>query len=77
MKDIISSLTRCLVRLRCLVRGHRVYLYASSGEPALSTDEDGMTCAYCADCKTKLKAICGLSLPGFRLGTAPKPSKKF
>ena len=52
-----------------------MWLYNEDGSCALKgRDEDGMVMADCADCGKPLKAICGLSLPGFRLGTNPRPT---
>lgn len=68
-------LHRFVRRLWCSLRGHRVWLYNEDGSCALKgRDEDGMVMADCADCGKPLKAICGLSLPGFRLGTNPRPT---
>lgn len=62
-----------MLRLWCLLRGHRVWLYNADGTCALKgCDENGMMMANCSDCGKPLKAICGLSLPGFRLGTNPR-----
>ena len=68
-------LHRFVRRLWCGLRGHRVWLYNADGTCALKgRDDDGMVIADCADCGKPLKAICGLSLPGFRLGTNPRPA---
>lgn len=62
-----------LARLICLFRGHRVFLYKADGQCAYKgRDNEGMLLADCCDCGKELKASCGLMLPGFRLGTAPK-----
>lgn len=68
-------LHRFVRRLWCLLRGHRVWLYNADGSCALKgRDGEGMIMANCSDCGKPLKAICGLSLPGFRLGTNPRPT---
>jgi hypothetical protein len=67
-------LYRLVRRFWCGLRGHRVWLYNADGTCAIKgRDDDGMVMA---DCGKPLKAICGLSLPGFRLGTNPRPANE-
>lgn len=59
-------------RLRQLFCVHCVHLYKANLESSLRRAADGMTEADCEKCGKRLRASCGLALPGFRLGISSR-----
>lgn len=64
-----------LQRIRRALCSHRCHLYRFDGLPNIHRASDGMVEARCYKCGAILRADYGLALPGFKMGTEPRPPR--